>query len=280
MKNIKLILIAIILGLPTYLGAQNYSKLFQDAVKKAIGSDLAQFKTFSYPVDNFGVLTMYNKKVSPTEMLCDMLYCIEGVEGDKEDWIGMKGFVAIGNGGPIMLEQTVKNNWGADVILPKLYQVLGISASANSEKEIGINVEIEGAVMRTLRRQPVMNYINSLDKSTEIFKAYNNGRLVIIVADCIIKGVTVKINKTAALKTKLDAKVGGTDNEVVSKIFNDAQLTVKIDRDVDGEYTIKFEQPLIFATLSKKQPKAGELGDDDNFDNWLDAINLDRSADK
>ncbi|MFX1707162.1 hypothetical protein PV783_24555 [Chitinophaga sp. CC14] len=278
MQTRKLLFILSLFFLPSLVHSQNYSKIFQDAVKKTIGDDIKKFKTFSYPTDNYGLLTTYERKVNLGNMLCDMMYCIDTSSGKNKDWLNLNGYAAVGKGGPVEMEQELKNSWGAEVVLPKIYKILGISTDVSVDKKIDVNVSIDGAYIRTMRKQLMSSHINSLSKDDPIFKAYNNGRLVLIVADCIIEGVTVKVAKTSALNAKLNAKVGAGDTEVVSKVFSDAKVSVRVDRSVEGDYTIKFDQPLIFATLSKKQPRAGELGSEDNYDDWLDVNNEDMSV--
>ncbi|NWL03616.1 hypothetical protein DM790_22585 [Flavobacterium collinsii] len=240
------------------------------AVKKAIGSDLKGYQIFSYPTDNFGLITSYENSVSDLNFLCDMWNCI-GVNDetvDSENWLKLNNFAGVGGGGTITLSEKNKTKVAVDVILPKIYDVVGLTAGFKKDQTKEINITIGKAFLRKLRREPIIDYINSLNSDKSLKKAFDNGNLVIVVADCVIESITVSVKVDQVIGGNIDAKLGITGTNVASKIFQDAQLSVNVEKNSSGTYTFKVLHPVIFARLAKKQPSGGSLSSDEYFNDW------------
>lgn len=251
------------------------------AIKKAIGSDLKGYQIFSYPTDNFGLITSYENSVSDENFLCDMWNCIgvNNTNTENLDWLKLNNFAGIGSGGTIELSQKKKTKVAIDIILPKIYDVVGVTGGFKKESTTEINITIGKAWLRKLRRDEIIEYINKLDNTKSVKRAFNNGNLVLVVADCVIENITVSVKVDQETASKLDAKLGVTGTSVATKIFQDMSLSVVVERTSSGTYTFKVSHPVIFARLSKKQPGAGSLGAEENFKDWsIVKTTLDKSG--
>lgn len=261
--------------------AQNYNKIMGKAIKSAIGSDLKGYQIFSYPTDNFGLITSYENSVSDANFLCDMWNCIgvNDANSGSADWLRLNNFAGVGGGGTIELSQKKKTKVAVEVILPKIYDVVGVTGGFKRERTTEINITIGKAYLRKLRRDIISEYINNLDNSKSVKKAYNNGNLVLVVADCVIENITVSVKVDQETAASLDAKLGVTGTTVAAKVFQDASLSVSVEKSSSGTYTFKVSHPVIFARLTKKQPGAGSLGAGDNFSDWSTVVStLDKSV--
>lgn len=253
--------------------AQNYNKIMGKAVKRAIGSDLKGYKVFSYPTNNFGLITSYQNSMDDTNFICDMWNCI-GVDNppvDSKDWMSLNNFAGYGGGGTINLSQSKKSKLAIKVVLPKIYDVVGITSGFDKDKTTQIDISIGKAYLRKLRRNEIIEYINKLGNDHSLKKAYNNGNLVLVVADCVIEDLSVVVKVDDATSLDLDAKIGVAGNSVGEKVFKDASLSVKVEKINKGQYSFKVSHPVIFARLPKQQPGAGQLGADEEFKDWLEA---------
>lgn len=267
MKTKIILSTALILISYINVSAQSYNKIMSKAIKKAIGSDLKGYQVFSYPTDNFGLITSYEFGVSDVNFLCDMWNCIgfKNPPSEKSEWLSLNNFAAIGSGGSIELSETKQQKVALNVILPKIYDIVGVDGGLSAEKTTDITITIGKAYLRKLRRDEIVNYINNSGDSSSIKKAYNNGNLVLIIGDCIIEDLTVTVKVDNATAAKLDSKIG---NSATSAVFKDVSLTVNVEKNVTGSYTFKVEHPIIYARLAKKQPSAGTLGVDEEFNDW------------
>ncbi|WP_431294145.1 hypothetical protein [Pedobacter sp. P26] len=121
MSRLLLLSLMVLLGSVT-ANAQNYNKLMGKAIKKAIGNDLKGYETFSYPTDNYGLITSFdNKSTKAKNFLCDMWNCIgqERPATSSPDWLSMKGFAAVGAGGSVDLTDEEKRPLHSKSCFPK-----------------------------------------------------------------------------------------------------------------------------------------------------------------
>lgn len=254
--------------------AQNYNKLMGKAIKKAIGNDLKGYETFSYPTDNYGLITSFdNKSTKAKNFICDMWNCI-GLERPTEstaDWLSMKGFAAVGAGGSVELTDKEKKTFALKVLLPKIYDVVGVTASVENEKTANVTLSIGKAYIRMLRKKPILDFIKTLNKSYPLREAFDENRLAIIVADCVIDGLSVTVEVDQKKAAEFDSKFNLPANTVAGKILSDGELSLSVSKNNIGSYTFKVNHPVIYARLAKKQPASGELSEIDDkalFEDW------------
>lgn len=261
--------------------AQNYNKIMGKSIKKAIGFDLEGYQIFSYPTDNFGLITSYENSVTDTNFLCDMWNCIgvNDANSKSANWLTLNNFAGVGGGGTIELSQRKKTKVAVEAVLPKIYDVVGVTGGFKKERTTEINITIGKAYLRKLRRDEITNYINNLDNTKSVKKAYNNGNLVLVVADCVIENMSVSVKVDQETAADLDAKLGISGTTIAAKVFQDLSLSVKVEKSSSGTYSFKVTHPVIFARLTKKQPGAGSLGAGDDFSDWPMIVStLDKSV--
>lgn len=265
-----LTLVAIVISISGF--TQNFNKIMGKAVKKALngqnGGDLKGYKVFSYPTDNYGLVTSYNNSAADENFICDMWNCIGFADADipvtTSDWMKMNGFAAVGTGGAISLSSSKKNKVAAKVVLPKIYNVIGVSGGFDKDKATNVTINIGKAYLRKLRRDPVISLINNLPNDRTLKVAYQNNRLVLAIADCVIEDLSVDVNVDSGTKADLDAKLAGA----ASKVFNDGSLSVAVERNVSGTYTFRVKHPVIFAVLYARQPSQAGLEATEFFEGW------------
>lgn len=271
MKNLIIFTFFLAGAFNSIINAQNYNRIMTKAIKKAIGTDLKEYQTFSYPTDNFGLITSYQNSATDANFLCDMWNCI-GINSsniiDKTNWLSLNNFAAVGGGGSIELSNKDKSKIAIEVVLPKIYNVIGITGEFKKEKNTEITISIGKAYLRKLRRDEIIKYINNLDNSKSIKQNYINGSLVLIVADCVIEDMAVKVKVNQNMASNIDAKIGVSGTSTGAKIFQDSSLSVGVEKLSDGVYNFSISHPVIFARLAKKQPSAGALGENQDFSDW------------
>ncbi|WP_316814478.1 hypothetical protein [Pedobacter nyackensis] len=272
MRQLLLLLLGFFLQGREMANAQNYNKLMGKAIKKSIGTDLKGYQTFSYPTDNYGLITSFNKSAMTENFICDMWNCIgvDNINSKSENWLDMNGFAAVGGGGSIDLSEKDQRKFALNILLPKIYDMIGFSGKIKNDKTTQVTVTIGKGYIRMLRKKPILDYIKS--SSGPLKNAYDNNNLVIIVADCVIDGLSVAIQVDKKDSLALESKLQIPANTVAGKIFSDASLSLAITKDVSGKYTFKVSHPVIYARLAKKQPISEELEGDTSitFDKWLD----------
>ncbi|GAB2961762.1 hypothetical protein GCM10027048_32550 [Hymenobacter coalescens] len=271
MKKIYISLGLLLIIHSAAIAQNNYSKIMVKAIKKAIGSDLKGYQSFSYPTDNFGIVTSYTSTADDGNFLCDTWNCLNVTTppaNDKAAWLNVNGFAAVGSGGAISFTKNQKKQLALKAILPKIYDVVGIGADASFESDVTTTLSFSSAQMRKLLKQQMITFINSQDDTKLIKQAFTNGTLVIAVSDCVVNDLTVTIKSKGKVGSKLDAKLGVAGTTVAAKIFQDASLTVSVEKTSEGEFTFKVSHPVIVARLIKKQPGAGVLGASDDFEDW------------
>lgn len=266
LKTLIILMFAFFLG-KDVANAQNYNKIMGKAIKKSIGNDLKGYQTFSYPTDNFGLITSYNSTTIDENFICDMWNCI-GVNATKTDtdtWLNLSNYAAVGEGGSISLSEKDQKKLAIGVILPSVFNVIGVNANVKNDKTTQVTINIGKAYLRKLRKQPMVDYLNKLDNASLLKQAYANGKLVLVVADCVLQDLSVEVKLNKQDSISLAAKI---DQGAPSKIFSNVSLSVAVSRNLSGTFTFKVDHPVVYARLAKKQPATMALEGEDNFDNW------------
>ncbi|WP_431294144.1 hypothetical protein [Pedobacter sp. P26] len=149
--------------------------------------------------------------------------------------------------------------------------MVGLTSNIENEKTAKVTLAIGKAYIRMLRKKPILDYIKTLDSSIPLKEAFDEGRLAIIVADCVIDGLSVTVEVDQKKAAEFDSKINFPTNTVAGKILSDGELSLSVTKDNVGTYTFKVSHPVIYARLAKKQPSSGELSADDDkalFDDW------------
>ncbi len=253
------------------VNSQSLNSRMSSAVAAAVGGDIKGFKIYSYPTDNFGVITSYDKRINDKKFLCDTWHCIglNNVPQDPNNWLTVNGFVATGGGGPIELDEQTKKSYALSVALPKIADILNINAAFDNSSTQNISLTLGKAYKRKLLKDSLIAYFNKPEVKSLAKDAFNSGRLRFIVSDWVIENMSIVVTLDATTTASLESKLADDS----SKVFNDASLSFKLERLKKGTYKFSMDKPLIYAVLSKRQPSAGSLGSLQTFDDWIDDIN-------
>ena len=254
-----------------------YNDILVKKVREVLGPDYKAYQSFSYPTNNFGLATAYaprggEEKPYDSDFLCDGWSCIgvkdTDIPQDLSDKLRMKGFAAVGgDGAQITLTESEAKELGLNIVLPRIYEVLKISGGFDSKQVIKTELTIDRAYPRKLRRPAMISYLNSLPDTDPIKTAFTQGNLVLIVADVVIGSIRVIIDVDKHGAQTLDGALGG-NLPGVGKVFTDTALGVKVSRQLTGKYTFEITKPVIVLRLAKRQPEAGTLASQEDWDDW------------
>ena len=250
---------------------EDYVKIMQDKFQKIFQTDGYTF--FGYPTNNFGVGTIYamtsaNDKPNDGNFWCDAEFCL-GLNkpgGTPMDWLELGGFAAVGqNGGTVTFTESQQTDISAKVVMPQVYEMLKLGGSADYKRGVKVTVQLDQAFPRKLRRQPTIDFLRKLPDDNDLKKKFQQGALAIVVADIVVKSMSVSIcvdtSKNAGLDTALNGSVG--------KVLGDgASLQVSISKSTSGCYGLVTTRPVIVAARAARQPGAGVLEATD--DDWKD----------
>ena len=263
----KTLLLNLLMGSILLLSScASYNSIMRKAVKNSLGKDFNSYSTFSYPTNNFGLITTFENELASENQYCAMAACLDGIDiTKKEEWLNLGGLADVGEGGSIKLSEKKKNKISVDAVLPKLWDVLGIEGGIENEREVKTTLNIGTAHVRFLNKKKFEEYIDSLPDNNKYKQKYNLGSLVLIVSDVVVEYMSVKIEVSNKLKTELDAKIeAGQITENIGKI----DLSVKIEKISSGTYILTIDKPVIVLRLAKKKRSTEGLISRDNFDDW------------
>jgi len=274
MKAIVKYLILLVTSFILTSCCNTYNKVLTKSVRDALGPDYKSYQTFSYPTNNYGLITSYANEQKDENFICDMWNCL-GVEDTKipsvlEQQLRMKEYAAVGdNGATIIINETQQKEFALKVMLPEIYKILKLDGNVSDKQTITTSIELGQAYPRKLRRKPMIEFINSLAVTDPMKQAYAQGNLLMVVSDVIITSIKTKISVDDKLDSSLIAALA--DADASGKIFKGAKLELKMTRQKKGDYTFETTKPVIVMRLSKKQPMAGVLGAEEDND-WKDWI--------
>ena len=81
----------------------------------------------------------------------------------------------------------------------------------------------------------------------------------------VIENMTVEIMVDSKLQSGLDAKL----IEIPGGAFSDSQVGFKLSSSSQGTFVFEVKNPVILAKFTKKQPRGGELADENSWDDWI-----------
>jgi hypothetical protein len=272
-SSVPIVLAVLVMG----CGGGNYNAIMTKKITEALGKDFERYQTFSYPTNNFGLATTYLSSDSTSEMrdedfYCDSWDCIGAatkIPDDPKAEREMLGYAAVGgNGAAITLDEKTGNQLALNVVLPEVYDVLKISGGFDEKKMIHTVLEIGQAYPRVLRRPQMEAYLRKLPPSDRRKKAFDQGTLVIVVADVIVDHMRVTIEVDQSVQAALDAALKSPVPQL--KVGKGAQVNVKPSRETNGKYTFDVTRPVIISRLGKRQERGAVLLAPPSNDEWGD----------
>jgi hypothetical protein len=258
-------------------GDDDYATMMQKKVATALGNDFREYRFFSYPTNDYGVGTAYvlpsvSDAPSDKNFFCDSQACLSGSGPtiDASD-LTLGGYAAVGGGGgTIALSEKEQSSISANLVLPQVYGLLKVGASAGSKSGVTTSLTIDQAYPRKLQRGRVYGLLSAQGVADSHLKeAFNKGTLAFVVGDVVIKAMTVDICVDKASNAALDAALSSNVGKVLG---SGSSFSVQVAASTTGCYKLMTSKPVVAAALVAKQPKAGGLeasaGDDFLVAGW------------
>ncbi len=263
--------------------AVDYGQLMAKKVKAVLGSKVKKYTFSTYPVDNFGLGTAYDGKVDATKEICATWDCLGlsddtkvAALSDEQRLKVVAGGIQYGEvatGVALSLTEDEKHSIGLNAVLPKLLQVLDITGDFSYTNDVTVTLTLGPVSIRTLRRQAMMDKLNS-DSAHPLEKTvWNNGKgtLVLAYSDVILSSMKIEVKVNPETKADLDAKLNGAlQGKAGQVIGTGSDLSFKLDNSTKGDYTLEIAKPMILAVYTKKQPAKGVLGAEGGWNDWKD----------
>lgn len=266
----RLVLFMTIATLFCFSSCKTYNKVMVKKMREAFGKDIKDYSSFSFPTNNFGILTSYQDEIADGNFVCAMGSCVEFKPSNSEEWLNHNGLFAVGRGGEIKIQEVEKKVIAIDGVLPEIWETLKIEGEFKSENVTDVNLTMGRGYKRLLDRLELDKVIPSLPENSRFKNSYNEGSLVVVVADIVVESMSVKVKFDNETSGKIDTAINNPTSN-----GSDLELKFSINKTVDGQYEFNVSQPVIVMTLAKKQPSAGYVsGNDATFDNWEPVTNL------
>jgi hypothetical protein len=256
----------------------DYAGVMQKKVRAALGDDFGKYSFFSYPTDNFGVMTAYDPATGTStgddNFVCATWTCLgKTAPNDARRKLTVDGFADIGgSGGIISLTEKEQGEFGASLVLPEIYAMLNLSAEAKATKGVRTEMQLGRAYPRKLVRDKAATFIKDVPADRALKQAFIDGRLVLVVADVVLDSMDVTLKLDKDRHAKLNAELGGKLAGTVGKVIGQgAKLEIVAGKVTNAEYTFRVSKPVVLAVLTRRQPTAGVLRADGNKD-WQDWV--------
>jgi len=237
------------------------------------------YQVSPYPVDNFGILTAYKppqgERWDESNEICATWSCL-GVDANKvptdpNERLSVSGFADTGTGGTISLSDDQQNSFGVKLLLPGLAKLVDIKGNVDWKSHVTVNLQLGNATKRVLNRIKAYNYMkNTLQPGNPLKDAFDQGQLVILVADLVVDSLDATIKVDKDLNAGADAALSKAAESQQLPVGKDASLSGKLENKGGGSYHLEVKNPVVIAVLPKQQPSAGTLGPPSPSDPWGD----------
>ena len=231
------------------------------AVQDALGDDFKKYHAFSYPTDNFGLITSFDGAAQAGDQICATFSCVGRIPANDREWLEVFGYADVGDGGVITLDEKTKKKIALQTILPKMWEVLEIAGGFSSETTTTTSLDLGPGHVRFLNKLKFKKFVDNLSADSEYKIKYANGDLTIVTSDVVLSKMTVTVEVSQETAINLDAKVGLVGG-------NKGKLGFNLSKVGEGKYTLVVDHPVIVLRLRRKQPQAGGLGVSDTFNDW------------
>ncbi len=246
---------ALVASAPNARAQEEFSKSLANTFT---GAQFRNYRWLDYPLDNFGVATAYRGKNLPPsdeDFLCSTFTCLGLARPAKPDlWLkladGIKekqGFAEVGCGGAVEASLKRSAEAMAEISLPRIASVLGLSAGGGVENSKTTRLIFGQVCVRKLLQGRFESFISSLKADPYGLKAaYERGNLVLLVGDLVVTSMEVTVSPSSKLKAQLEGTLSGKPTAIVGK----ASASGAISKSADGSYNLKVNSPVIIGYLA------------------------------
>jgi hypothetical protein len=256
------------------VSAQNGSTEIAKAIANALGKDVRGYKIYSYPIDNFGVGTACLNKWTPKGIVvCDMIefFNLKNEKPGSDKWKWLNGYAYEATGNSINLKDTITNNYGLTLLLPKILKMLSINFDAHIKNSKSIELTIDSAVIRHLDYLKVKAYIDAFPEGNKIKTAFESKRMLVATSDIALLKYSLTINLKDNFGITLSGKIDSA-MKISSFVLNKDSLGVSISKIQNGTYVVSSSKPVIFGIYVQKQKNIEPDAAVKTFDDWGDAV--------
>lgn len=246
--------------------AQNFSQAMHDIFGS--GKQFRDYQWLDYPLDNFGVATAYRdtkERTDPRHFLCATFSCLgiapvptsNADPSKNKQWLSLMpsgaatGYADYACGGPLDAELTRKSKSALSVLLPKIFELVGLTADVQHEANATATVKFSSACSRLLTSRIEGFVRDLLVDDYGIRQAALAGQLVLVKGDVVINTFVVTVAANKKVKDALDLKLQGNAS---AKFGDDSKFGVELSREQNDQYDLKTASPLIVGVLAARQP--------------------------
>jgi hypothetical protein len=254
------------LGLCNHLAwGQNYGDELNTEWQSILGikKQDGPYQWFGYPVDNFGVLTVYGppsgKHLTDSDRLCATWTCI-GVDASKIPadvvlYTTVNGYASSGQGPSIHLTNDKKSKGAVTLLLSNFFSALTLTGSANLSKDAAFDLTADGAYKRSVNVQKFQDYISSLADKELLKQIWNSGQFVYIGSDIVAHNLKI----TLTLNTQKDAGINAKLTQAMANVGGGSTAGATVSSSGTGKYIVEYPGFVVLATQLHHEWKPGAL---------------------
>lgn len=259
-------------------GCTSYPKEVKKALERSYGLTFPGYTFRGNPVGNFGVGTIYSKKLStttpelknveamPSSYLLahpDSWYAT-GITDEEKAQLN-KSIFPEGSMGSVIVKEKISNELKLNVAVPNLAQLLEGGASLDYKKGVKVTIKASDATNRQLNLSELREAITKNKVKSYVKDSLNRSDVIVGAQDIILSGysATIEIDKKA--NPELHAKL----NEAVGKTLGkESELSINIKQTSEGTFEVDAINPVVAAVLYLSPPATKGLKPVEAFDDW------------
>jgi len=262
MSKVSTLALVLLLIAPA-LKAQNYGQKLNHQWKQILSlpKSAGDYQWFGYPVDNFGVITMYGppagSKLTDSDRLCATWSCmgIDKIPTDDSAFITVNGYADAGKGPAIHLTSDRNGKIAVSLILSNLLAAIGINASASISNDVTVDLTADAIYRRSVDQLKLTHYISNTPTNGLLYTFWHSGQLSFIGADVVAQNVVITLTVNPSRSVDLNAAL----SKAIGQVGSGSKAEVDISSSAKDTYTIKFPGFLILATQLHHQFGPGLL---------------------
>lgn len=236
--------------------ATEYTKLMERKLRQVLGPDFDRYTFASYPTDNFGLGTLYASNADAKDglSLCAGSTCFGLTPSSWDEWLRLDGFADVGEGPPLALTSAEETELKAELVGPKLAEVLDLGASVDFKTGVTAKLSLGSAWLRRVNLIKFYSFLEGLPPTSPIKKAFDARRLVAVTSDVVIQGLDVELCVDKTLNANLDLTL---NQAIGSALGTGGKVRLGVTRTDNGCYALTAQKPVIVAMLARERPPLG-----------------------
>jgi len=241
------------------LHAQQFGRTMNQQWKDFLGlpRESGDYTWFGYPVDNFGVITVYGpparaNHLADSDRLCATWSCLgisaAQIPSDDTLYITVRGNADSGKGPQVHIENNNETKALASLLISNLLSVLKIDGAVTFSRSSKVTINIGAVYKRSINHlqfDPIAN-----DQKGRLYDYFHNSDNSYIGADIVLHDVQMKIELTS----NSDARAKATLDKVQGPFGADSNAGGQVTKTGDSSYLLSFSKFLVLATQRRQVP--------------------------